>query len=684
MRANKVSVSNRKEPVLLSDILPFEIPASMSNRGLYEFVCKGSIEVVAEGQHQYLLWRTDSGVSEASVRLVFGIPSNLQTVVAGNVSRIKITKCLRKIPLVYRVAHKEHDFRELGIIHPLNQLAIVALYEKYAHLMIYYANVGSFSLRRPTKLARLAYFKDRLHFEALAHEHEHESIEEEEKEYESLKTYFAYKEIGNVHKFFESYRYQRCERKYAKLWRFDISKCFDSIYSHSVAWAILGKEIVKTRISNVKWTFPGEFDRAIADANHGETNGIVIGPEFSRIFAEIILQHIDFQVHRDVESAKVDGRRCKFKRDYEVFRYVDDYFLFANDERVAGLIIERYRLRLREYKLWLNDRKFNVLERPLLTGLSIAKQEVSELIDAFITVPGREDEDAESSIDLLYASNNKLVTEYKRILVQSGVEYGEIVNFTLGCLDRKLVRIIKRADDLSKSENWRSQIRRTVNLILDFTFFLYAVSPQVNTTIKACLIISKVTRFVRRRDVIVEGDRHTILKKIFDEVRFMLEKNARMRSYSQIETLYLLCAIEELGKDYRLRGKVINDYLRIHVGSEPKDGAFYFVFTVGMAFVRDKVRYEEIRTSLVSKAIERVMDVPAEIRKDHAEATLLAIDFLACPYIESAKKEEMARLFGVSSGDLASVCGEQDNWFTRWRGFDFGRALDAKRSVEVY
>jgi len=37
-------------------------------------------------------------------------------------------------------------------------------------------------------------------------------------------------------------------------------------------------------------------------ANYGETNGIIIGPEFSRIFAELILQQIDKSVESDLRK----------------------------------------------------------------------------------------------------------------------------------------------------------------------------------------------------------------------------------------------------------------------------------------------------------------------------------------------------------------------------------------------
>jgi hypothetical protein len=42
------------------------------------------------------------------------------------------------------------------------------------------------------------------------------------------------------------------------------------------------------------------------EANWGETNGILIGPEVSRIFAEAIMQSIDVDVQRNLGS--VAGR----------------------------------------------------------------------------------------------------------------------------------------------------------------------------------------------------------------------------------------------------------------------------------------------------------------------------------------------------------------------------------------
>src|SRR5690606_30212828 len=113
-------------------------------------------------------------------------------------------------------------------------------------------------------------------------------------------------------------------KKYNFLYKFDVSKCFNSIYTHSISWAILGKKFSKEIIGKEKETFGSKFDTLLMDLNYNETNGIIIGPEFSRIFAEIILQSIDLTVLHRIEQQ----HNLKYKRDYEVFRYVDDYFVF--------------------------------------------------------------------------------------------------------------------------------------------------------------------------------------------------------------------------------------------------------------------------------------------------------------------------------------------------------------------
>ena len=48
----------------------------------------------------------------------------------------------------------------------------------------------------------------------------------------------------------------------------DVSKCFDSIYTHSLPWAILGKDQTKFNLKVSKTTFGGRFDALMQNLNH--------------------------------------------------------------------------------------------------------------------------------------------------------------------------------------------------------------------------------------------------------------------------------------------------------------------------------------------------------------------------------------------------------------------------------
>src|SRR3546814_8933789 len=97
--------------------------------------------------------------------------------------------------------------------------------------------------------------------------------------------------------------------------------------SHTITWAVKDKLLAKEFKS--AYSFEAQFDKLMQRANYNETNGIVVGPEFSRVFAEIILQRVDQKV---IANLAVNG--LVFNRDYEIRRYVDD---FRSEEHTSEL-----------------------------------------------------------------------------------------------------------------------------------------------------------------------------------------------------------------------------------------------------------------------------------------------------------------------------------------------------------
>ena len=297
MGKKKTKIKYKKERVVMSDILPYEIPITFSNRHFYKFLIRNNIEL----KNNILFWKKDDEAFNILIEFLFNIKIDRTKIIENNgINSYQFIKLddykpyqytfLSTIPFNYKISHKQKEFRELSIIHPANQLSVIEFYEKYKELIIYYCNLSKYSIRKPIKVAKFTYFNDVKHKEKKVTEPSRELIEVFGKEYENLKTFFAYKEFSNIYKFYESYIYQRSEKKFNSLYKFDISKCFDSIYTHSLSWSLTNKEIVKNNIKSNYFTFGGAFDTLQQKMNYNETNGIIIGPEFSRIFAEILLQ----------------------------------------------------------------------------------------------------------------------------------------------------------------------------------------------------------------------------------------------------------------------------------------------------------------------------------------------------------------------------------------------------------
>ncbi|MDD5407137.1 MAG: RNA-directed DNA polymerase, partial [Sulfurovaceae bacterium] len=551
-------------------------------------------------------------------------------------------------------------------------------YERFKELILYYCSISSFSIRKPHRIAKFTFFKDKAHYDNLSGESF--KVEEHDKEYENLRSFFVYKDYNNVYKFYESYKFHRCEKRYNNLLKLDISKCFDSIYTHSLSWALLNKESVKENIDASKRTFAGLFDELMQKLNYNETNGIIIGPEFSRIFAEMILQSVDY----DLEFTLNNKYKIKHKVHYEIFRYVDDYFIFYNDNNTKDSILENLQLHLKNYKLYLNVNKQVVYEKPIITEITIAKQRVKDLFNEYLVFELIEiaNEDKQFS-GFIKIRSNSLITKFKTIIKECNVEYRDMLNYALSIVEGNSEKILKKYD---RSDKNQAQIINAIREIIDFVFFIYSVSPRVNTTIKLCRISSVFIYFIRQ-EKINSDHKDTIFKSIFDNICFIINKNKHNEN-TQVETLYLLLALSELGKDYWLELSVLLDYFGI---SEDSNGELstlksfnYFSLMTFVFYMKGKSRYSKLRSFIECRILEKFEINEKLLRKD-TELTLLLMDSLSCPYICNELKYKLLNIYSVTDEGLQNeVINKRDQWFTSWKNFDFRKELDAKRSKEVY
>ncbi len=678
----------KKERVVFSDVLPFETPITFTNRHFYHFLTNNGVEITNER----LAWNDGNQVLDQVVKLLFDFRNKNPKTISINgepkkIINLRDNHTFRTAPFNYKISYGQSSFRELAIIHPKNQLDVVQFYDNFKHLIIYYCNVGSFSIRRPVKVASSKFFRDNFYLSTLRSETKYDSIEESDKEYESLKTFFSYKSYSNIHKFYESYKYHRCEKKYDKLYKFDISKCFDSIYSHSIAWAVIGRDIVKDQINASLKTFSGVFDRMMQDLNHAETNGIVIGPEFSRLFAEIILQKID----RKVEDSLKFKHQLLHKVHYEVFRYVDDYFIFYNDEETKNKIQLEFKIQLREFKLNLNDAKTLQYSKPIITEVTIAKQLISSLFIKHLSPIDSQPSEKEHGDTLLgeiiHVSSNHLITSFKTVIKDTGVDYKDIMNFTLALIDRKATDVIKIYTN-SKAKIRGRDFTKIILELLDVTFFLYSISPRVNTTIKLTKILHQVIDLCKSDKDFYHDFKDIIFKKMYDNLYFNLQKN-KSAEHTQVETLYLLITLRELGKEYLLGQESIREYFCIQRtidGTLSYHGKLnYFSIIVFLFYIKDKKKYQELKDFVINHILDRFKSVKREHLGKNTELVLLLFDLMTCPFLDLSVKKRILAINGIKdSNEQQAIIKYRKNWFTTWTDFNLGLELNAKHGLEVY
>ena len=229
-KRKKIKLSYSKERVLFSDVLPYECPLIFSNRYLYRFLAK-YLWVGEKQKANNIKWNTlkqskrlDDKDAKAFAALLFGCYEK-----GKSIGTLQHRLNALFYPHHFNIAHKTNKSRTLSIIHPYSQWQVVEFYHQYKYSILYLCNQSNYSLRKPHKVAQYFYYRDRLHRKLIGHESD--KVELFFNEYENLKTYFSYKKYSNIYKFYEDYRYQRAEKKFKRLVKFDLQSCFDSIYT---------------------------------------------------------------------------------------------------------------------------------------------------------------------------------------------------------------------------------------------------------------------------------------------------------------------------------------------------------------------------------------------------------------------------------------------------------------------
>lgn len=638
---------------LVTEVLPAETPIIFSNDGFYLQCMKHVSENLPSSQIFNALVRQDSAFDKR-----------------------------RYVPYTYRVRKNALSQRALSVIHVGAQWQVVRFYREMEALMLHYSKASPFKIRAPKDVAKTYFLRasisDMGRFKKAP-----VSSDDYDKFLKHSPSYFSYRGFSRLYKFFDSRDFIELEKKYSCLWMIDVTKCFDSIYTHTITWAVKDKFFSKENTNGVP-SFGDYFDAIMQSMNFGETSGIVIGPEVSRIFSEIILQRVDL----NVLELLLDGYGYKAEYDYSIRRYVDDFFVFSRSEQVAEKVYEAIEKELRFYKLGVNESKLKKYKRPFLTEKSKAIIEISKAMNRFvasmthtITV-----DDRAYLVPIQIKRSDRLIlsfcNEVKLCCSDNECEYDEVSGYLISALKNRAVSVMDSFNVIGGEEVLFGEV---LAVLLEIALFLYSVAPSVTASYKLCAMIIMIVRF---SDKNLPSRVATIKQIVFDRASEVLNSCVPSNSgddFVDLELQNLLLAISDLGLDYRLSSKSLGRVFKV---GEAKRLSYFNLVTL-LYYAKDSIEYAMARKWALDIADELLMDF-SDIH-ENAEKSMMFLDLLACPYVERQRRLTWLSNFLVArsiapTSPIDDVLEDISSpwWFVNWCEIDLLNMLERRELHAVY
>ena len=141
----------------------------------------------------------------------------------------------------------------------------------------------------------------------------------------------------------------------------DVTDCYPSIYTPSIAWALHGKEVAKEDI-NKKELLGSQIDHKLQQMQGDNVCGIPQGSILMDFLAEVVLDYADSQLYELLLQNKISS-------NYLVFRYRDDYKILSNNSEEANKIMKLLSMSLYELNLKINSSKTLMYDDMILDGI---------------------------------------------------------------------------------------------------------------------------------------------------------------------------------------------------------------------------------------------------------------------------------------------------------------------------
>lgn len=627
---------------LLTETLPYEVPLSFATDGLYSKIKD---------------YPTLDDIGKLLIeKIVFAARSET-------------------VPYRYKITKTHGTFRRLVLLHPNSQWVIKEFYQKYSGLMLFYTSISLATIRSPDRIASTFYNKNSWE-NIYQYKDASVALNEFEQQARHLPSFFAYRGYDRLWKFFNADEYIELERRFASLITMDVARCFDSIYTHCISWATKNKQFTKNNIKAA--TFGNEFDFSLRHGNHSETNGIPIGPEVSRIFAEIILQKVDADA---VNRLKING--YEFDVHYKVRRYVDDIYIYSNTEATGALVQTIYADCLLKYNLHPNSQKTQATTRPFVTAKSNLVSQAIAATDGLIRkmFHAHESKITPKPIHDPGSIYKNYIAQIKSICHGNHMDYYDISSLLIAVFNERIKRLCEPEDsDLSDTLYFI-----TTKLVLDICFFLYSVAPSVNASYKLSTSIILCVRFFKSH---FAGDSDQLNIHIFSCVVKLLEESrpagsVAVEEFVELEAINVVLAAAELGDDLLMPPHLIE---RVFLAEAAPT---YFSLVSCLFYIRNHPQFSALKDQIVKRIDERLAN--ADSIQTDSETAHLFFDAISCPFILEEKRNWWLRSalknFGAvttKTDAKAFLDSQLSGWSSSWHKVDLLNVLEKKELKSAY
>ena len=451
-------LERNKLDYILTDLLPVELSELFSFRPFYDFLTRNEQQKTLS-----LLSEELRKVNAKSTEVIF--KSKWATV-----------------PFKYNILKGNDSFREMSVMQPLSALNLFLFLECYQKdILNFFDTHHCFSIRYHKKNSEL-YYKTRSKRAA-----EYFSIDMRRRigkaAVQQTGSYFKIVNFESINSFADSRLWRLANFQFKHYAKMDYKSCFDSVYSHVFKW-IIERNVIDSKDANNSNLFI-TIDRILQNINGRQSNGLIVGPEFSRMVAEVLLQQIDTEVKYKLSSVGL-----VHKTHYSVFRYVDDIFVFADSQENLTQITKTFIEVGSRYLLHLNELKLYKGTTPCLPKKWLERTRIlADVINGFF------DNRKKSEYEALPEENKYLVKkdyfpidrvkdEFINLMNDFPEDRRTIVSFSLSALLNNIGK---------KKEGYRLFSDSKTNkalLLIDLAFFIYTFSATFDSTRKLISMIA--------------------------------------------------------------------------------------------------------------------------------------------------------------------------------------------------